>query len=159
MLQSNSKQSILPVHTEKVECSSNLTIFCKLQLLVKKTWLQLKYSSWIYFNNPLDIASTTKIVKMFCLSDCLSGCLDMVAVEGQFTFTAESLQLSCAAFFMADPSEVIGVDLDRVDIDCSVGDFVTVREDTDPPAFSLTSHKNMIILWLQQVLQRMTFCH
>uniref|UniRef100_A0A3Q3AJP3 Corticotropin-releasing factor-binding protein n=1 Tax=Kryptolebias marmoratus TaxID=37003 RepID=A0A3Q3AJP3_KRYMA len=55
-----------------------------------------------------------------------SRCVDMVAVEGQFTFTAESPQLSCAAFFMAEPNEVISVEYDRVDIDCSGGDFITV---------------------------------
>ncbi|XP_070706916.1 corticotropin-releasing factor-binding protein [Pempheris klunzingeri] len=53
-------------------------------------------------------------------------CLDMVAVEGQFTFTAERPQLSCAAFFMAEPNEVISVEYDNVDIDCSGGDFITV---------------------------------
>ncbi|XP_012725041.2 corticotropin-releasing factor-binding protein [Fundulus heteroclitus] len=53
-------------------------------------------------------------------------CLDMVAMEGQFTFTAETPQLSCAAFFMAEPSEVISVEYDSVDIDCSGGDFITV---------------------------------
>lgn len=50
----------------------------------------------------------------------------MVAVEGQFTFTAERPQLSCAAFFMAEPNEVISVDYDSVDIDCRAGDFITV---------------------------------
>lgn len=58
---------------------------------------------------------------------CLAGCLDMVAVEGQFTFTAERPQLSCAAFFMAEPNEVITVDYDNVDIDCRGGDFITVN--------------------------------
>uniref|UniRef100_A0A8D3E9J3 Corticotropin-releasing factor-binding protein n=1 Tax=Scophthalmus maximus TaxID=52904 RepID=A0A8D3E9J3_SCOMX len=53
-------------------------------------------------------------------------CLDMVAVEGQFTFTAERPQLSCAAFLVAEPSEVISVEYDRVDVDCGAGDFVTV---------------------------------
>ncbi|XP_029371983.1 corticotropin-releasing factor-binding protein [Echeneis naucrates] len=53
-------------------------------------------------------------------------CLDMVAVEGQFTFTVEHPQLSCAAFFMSEPTEVISVDLDSVDIDCRGGDFITV---------------------------------
>lgn len=55
-----------------------------------------------------------------------AGCLDMVAVEGQFTFTAERPQLSCAAFFMAEPNEVITVEYDGVDVDCSGGDFITV---------------------------------
>ncbi|XP_007548854.1 PREDICTED: corticotropin-releasing factor-binding protein [Poecilia mexicana] len=53
-------------------------------------------------------------------------CLDMVAVEGQFTFTAETPQLSCAAFFMAEPNELITVEFDSVDVDCSGGDFVTM---------------------------------
>ncbi|CAB1318703.1 unnamed protein product [Coregonus sp. 'balchen'] len=33
-------------------------------------------------------------------------CLDMVAAEGQFTFTADRPQLSCAAFFIAEPNQV-----------------------------------------------------
>ncbi|MEQ2178290.1 hypothetical protein GOODEAATRI_012504 [Goodea atripinnis] len=53
-------------------------------------------------------------------------CLDMVAMEGQFTFTAETPQLSCAVFFMAEPNEVISVEYDSVDIDCSGGDIITV---------------------------------
>ncbi|XP_054613156.1 corticotropin-releasing factor-binding protein isoform X2 [Dunckerocampus dactyliophorus] len=53
-------------------------------------------------------------------------CLDMVAVEGRFTFTAEHPQLSCAAFFMAEPDEVVSVEYDSVDIDCKGGDFITV---------------------------------
>lgn len=53
--------------------------------------------------------------------------MDMVAVEGQFTFTAETPHLSCATFLMAEPSELISVEVDRVDIDCSGGDFITVR--------------------------------
>lgn len=51
----------------------------------------------------------------------------MVATEGQFTFSAETPQLSCAAFFMAEPNEVISVEYESVDIDCSGGDFITVR--------------------------------
>ncbi|XP_068608985.1 corticotropin-releasing factor-binding protein [Brachionichthys hirsutus] len=53
-------------------------------------------------------------------------CLDMVAVEGQFTFTAARPQLSCAAFLSAEPDELISVDYASVDIDCSGGDFITV---------------------------------
>ncbi|XP_046873863.1 corticotropin-releasing factor-binding protein [Hypomesus transpacificus] len=53
-------------------------------------------------------------------------CLDMVAVEGQFTFTADRPQFSCAAFFIAEPNEVISVDYDNVDIDCRGGDFIKV---------------------------------
>ncbi|XP_076020197.1 corticotropin-releasing factor-binding protein [Genypterus blacodes] len=53
-------------------------------------------------------------------------CLDMVALEGQFTFTAERPQLSCAAFLIAEPSELITVDFTNVDIDCRGGDFIKV---------------------------------
>ncbi|XP_077398498.1 corticotropin-releasing factor-binding protein-like [Vanacampus margaritifer] len=53
-------------------------------------------------------------------------CVDMVSVEGRFTFTAEHPQLSCAAFFMAEPDEVVSVEYDSVDIDCQAGDFITV---------------------------------
>lgn len=56
----------------------------------------------------------------------LSGCLDMVAVEGQFTFTADRPQLSCASFFIAEPDQVISVEYDSVDIDCRGGDFIKV---------------------------------
>lgn len=56
--------------------------------------------------------------------------MDMVAVEGQFTFTAETPHLSCATFLMAEPSELISVEFGRVDIDCSGGDFITVRKTT-----------------------------
>ncbi|CAG05261.1 unnamed protein product, partial [Tetraodon nigroviridis] len=53
-------------------------------------------------------------------------CLDMIAVEGQFSFAPEHPQLSCAAFLLAEPNQVISVDYDSVDIDCSGGDFITV---------------------------------
>lgn len=66
---------------------------------------------------------------------CLSGCLDMIAVEGQFTFTSERPQLSCAAFLMAEPNEVVTVDYDTVDIDCRGGDFITVNQHATCPAF------------------------
>lgn len=68
----------------------------------------------------------------------LSGCLDMVAVEGQFTFTAERPQLSCAAFFMAEPTELLSVDYDSVDIDCRGGDFLTVPPQLLKTSFILT---------------------
>lgn len=60
----------------------------------------------------------------------------MVAVEGQFTFTPERPQLSCAAFLMAEANEVITVDYDSVDIDCRGGDFITVKQQAAWPAFS-----------------------
>nr|XP_040054489.1 corticotropin-releasing factor-binding protein [Gasterosteus aculeatus aculeatus] len=53
-------------------------------------------------------------------------CLDMVAVEGRFSFAADSPQLRCAAFLVAEPDQLITVELERVHIDCSAGDFVTV---------------------------------
>lgn len=51
----------------------------------------------------------------------------MVAVEGRFSFAADSPQLRCAAFLVAEPDQLITVDLERVHIDCSAGDFVTVN--------------------------------
>lgn len=59
----------------------------------------------------------------------------MIAVEGQFTFTSERPQLSCAAFLMAEPNEVVTVDYDTVDIDCRGGDFITVNQHATCPAF------------------------
>ncbi|XP_072518520.1 corticotropin-releasing factor-binding protein [Salminus brasiliensis] len=53
-------------------------------------------------------------------------CLDMVAVEGQFTFTADRPQLNCAAFFIGEPTDIISLEYDSVDIDCRGGDFVKV---------------------------------
>ncbi|XP_077594022.1 corticotropin-releasing factor-binding protein [Stigmatopora nigra] len=53
-------------------------------------------------------------------------CVDMVAVEGHFTFKAELPQLNCATFFMAEPDEVVSLEYDSVDIDCQAGDFLTV---------------------------------
>ncbi|KAJ0012908.1 hypothetical protein NQD34_017242 [Periophthalmus magnuspinnatus] len=53
-------------------------------------------------------------------------CLDMISVEGQFTFTAGRPHLNCATFFMAEPNEVISLEYDHVDIDCRGGDFITV---------------------------------
>ncbi|KAG7257087.1 hypothetical protein CRUP_006343, partial [Coryphaenoides rupestris] len=51
-------------------------------------------------------------------------CLDMVALEGQFTYTAERPRLGCAAFFIAAPDQVLSVTYDHVDIDCRGGDFI-----------------------------------
>ncbi|XP_024049858.1 corticotropin-releasing factor-binding protein [Terrapene carolina triunguis] len=53
-------------------------------------------------------------------------CIDMLSVEGQFTFTAEQPQLHCAAFFIGDPEELITIDYDFVHIDCQGGDFLKV---------------------------------
>lgn len=61
---------------------------------------------------------------------CLSGCLDMVAIEGQFTFTAERPQLNCAVFFIGEPSDIISIEYDSVNIDCRGGDFIKVNDHT-----------------------------
>ncbi|XP_051734774.1 corticotropin-releasing factor-binding protein isoform X1 [Ctenopharyngodon idella] len=53
-------------------------------------------------------------------------CLDMVAIEGQFTFTAERPQLNCAVFFIGEPSDIISIEYDSVNIDCRGGDFIKV---------------------------------
>uniref|UniRef100_A0A8C6NUN4 Corticotropin-releasing factor-binding protein n=1 Tax=Nothobranchius furzeri TaxID=105023 RepID=A0A8C6NUN4_NOTFU len=53
-------------------------------------------------------------------------CLDMLANEGYFTFVASRPQLACAAFIIAEPGEVISVELSDVSIDCTAGDFVKI---------------------------------
>lgn len=60
------------------------------------------------------------------LSFLFAGCVDMLSIEGQFTFTAEQPQLHCATFFIGDPDEIITIDFDFVNIDCSAGDFLKV---------------------------------
>ena len=62
-----------------------------------------------------------------CVCVCgFTGCLDMLATEGYFTFTASQPQLACAAFIIAEPSEVISLELSDVSIDCGAGDFIKV---------------------------------
>ncbi|XP_029365585.1 corticotropin-releasing factor-binding protein-like isoform X1 [Echeneis naucrates] len=51
-------------------------------------------------------------------------CLDMLAADGYFTFVASGPQLACAAFIIAEPSEVINLELSDVNIDCGAGDFI-----------------------------------
>lgn len=58
------------------------------------------------------------------------GCLDMLATDGLFTFVASKPQLACAAFIIAEPSEVISLELSDVSIDCSAGDFIKVGTHT-----------------------------
>ncbi|KAM4616463.1 corticotropin-releasing factor-binding protein-like [Polymixia lowei] len=53
-------------------------------------------------------------------------CLDMLATEGQFKFVAPRPQLACAAFLIAEPSEVISLELSDVHINCGAGDFIKV---------------------------------
>lgn len=73
-----------------------------------------------------------------------AGCLDMISVEGQFTFTAERPQLNCAAFLMAEPSEVLSVEYDSVDIDCKGGDFLTVRLNFEFDHYVVSGHCNAL---------------
>ncbi|KAL0628044.1 Corticotropin-releasing factor-binding protein, partial [Plecturocebus cupreus] len=53
-------------------------------------------------------------------------CLDMLSLQGQFTFTADRPQLHCAAFFISEPEEFITIHYDLVSIDCQGGDFLKV---------------------------------
>ncbi|XP_023678808.1 corticotropin-releasing factor-binding protein isoform X1 [Paramormyrops kingsleyae] len=53
-------------------------------------------------------------------------CLDMLVVEGQFTFMADRPQLSCAAFFIGEPNELISIQYDAANIDCAGGDFIKI---------------------------------
>lgn len=55
-----------------------------------------------------------------------AGCIDMLSIEGQFTFTADQPQLHCATFFIGEPEELITIDYDFVNIDCQRGDFLKV---------------------------------
>lgn len=57
----------------------------------------------------------------------LPGCLDMLSLPGQFTFTADRPQLHCAIFFIGEPEEFITIHYDLVSIDCQGGDFLKVR--------------------------------
>ncbi|KAG2466902.1 AGGF1 factor, partial [Polypterus senegalus] len=50
----------------------------------------------------------------------------MLTMEGQFTFTADHPQLHCAAFFIGEAQENIGIEYNSVNIDCSGGDFIKV---------------------------------
>lgn len=61
------------------------------------------------------------------------GCLDMLASDGYFTFVASRPQLACAAFIIAEPSEVISLELSDVSIDCSAGDFIKVAHTPQHP--------------------------
>ncbi|KAM6111522.1 LOW QUALITY PROTEIN: corticotropin-releasing factor-binding protein-like [Phoenicopterus ruber ruber] len=54
------------------------------------------------------------------------GCIDMLSIEGQFTFTTEQPQLHCAIFFIGEPEELITIDYDFININCQGGDFLKV---------------------------------
>ncbi|XP_030048152.1 corticotropin-releasing factor-binding protein [Microcaecilia unicolor] len=53
-------------------------------------------------------------------------CIDMLSIEGQFTFTAEKPELQCVLFLIGDPEELITVEYNFVNIDCRGGDFLKV---------------------------------
>ncbi|KAF1422622.1 Corticotropin-releasing factor-binding protein, partial [Spheniscus mendiculus] len=53
-------------------------------------------------------------------------CIDMLSIEGQFTFTAEQPQLHCTTFFIGEPEEFITIDYDFININCQGGDFLKV---------------------------------
>uniref|UniRef100_A0A8C5REQ2 Corticotropin-releasing factor-binding protein n=1 Tax=Laticauda laticaudata TaxID=8630 RepID=A0A8C5REQ2_LATLA len=53
-------------------------------------------------------------------------CLDMLSIEGQFTFTADQPQMHCATFFIGESDKFISIDFDFVNIDCQAGDFLKV---------------------------------
>ncbi|KAM3844036.1 corticotropin-releasing factor-binding protein [Vipera latastei] len=53
-------------------------------------------------------------------------CLDMLSIEGQFTFTTDQPQMHCATFFIGEPEEFISIDFDFVNIDCQAGDVLKV---------------------------------
>uniref|UniRef100_UPI00398F370B corticotropin-releasing factor-binding protein n=1 Tax=Pristiophorus japonicus TaxID=55135 RepID=UPI00398F370B len=53
-------------------------------------------------------------------------CIDMLSVDGQFTFSADRPQLYCAIFFIGSPDEIISFEYNYVNIDCQGGDFLKV---------------------------------
>ncbi|XP_007903572.1 corticotropin-releasing factor-binding protein [Callorhinchus milii] len=53
-------------------------------------------------------------------------CIDMLSLDGQFTFTADRPQLNCATFFISSPDEIITIEYNYVNIDCQGGDFLKV---------------------------------
>lgn len=73
------------------------------------------------FTNAMPSEMFETVLSVIC-----KGCLDMLATEGYFTFVASRPQLACAAFIIAEPSEVISMELSDVSIDCSAGDFIKV---------------------------------
>ncbi|XP_043919627.1 corticotropin-releasing factor-binding protein [Protopterus annectens] len=53
-------------------------------------------------------------------------CIDMVSVEGQFTFNADQPQLHCAIFFIGDPEELISIEYSFTNLDCQGGDLFKI---------------------------------
>lgn len=80
----------------------------------------LHCGSWCWVSLP------SKLRQQPCVS-VPTGCIDMLSIEGQFTFTADQPQLHCATFFIGEPEDLITIDYDFVNIDCQGGDFLKVR--------------------------------
>ncbi|XP_053556429.1 corticotropin-releasing factor-binding protein [Bombina bombina] len=53
-------------------------------------------------------------------------CIDMLGIDGQFTFKADQPQLHCALFIIAQPEEIITIEYNFVNIDCLGGDILKV---------------------------------
>ncbi|XP_053303943.1 corticotropin-releasing factor-binding protein [Spea bombifrons] len=53
-------------------------------------------------------------------------CIDMLSIDGQFTFKADRPQLHCALFIIGDPEEFITIEYNFVNIDCLGGDILQV---------------------------------
>ncbi|KAG8456507.1 hypothetical protein GDO86_002330 [Hymenochirus boettgeri] len=53
-------------------------------------------------------------------------CIDMLSIEGQFTYQAERPQLNCALFIIGEPEEYITIEYNFVNIDCLGGDILKV---------------------------------
>ncbi|KAE8636078.1 hypothetical protein XENTR_v10002831 [Xenopus tropicalis] len=53
-------------------------------------------------------------------------CIDMLSIEGQFTFQADRPQLQCALFIIGEPEEIIVIEYNFVNIDCLGGDILKV---------------------------------
>ncbi|XP_038661466.1 corticotropin-releasing factor-binding protein [Scyliorhinus canicula] len=53
-------------------------------------------------------------------------CIDMLSVDGRFTFSADQPQLHCGTFFIGNPDEIILLEYNYVNIDCQGGDFLKV---------------------------------
>ncbi|XP_043563168.1 corticotropin-releasing factor-binding protein [Chiloscyllium plagiosum] len=53
-------------------------------------------------------------------------CIDMLSVDGRFTFSADRPELHCATFFIGSPDEIISLEYNNVNIDCQGGDFLKV---------------------------------
>lgn len=65
----------------------------------------------------------------------------MLATDGHFSFVASQPQLACAVFVIAEPDEVISLELHDVSIDCTAGNFIKVgSQPTRSPQIAPTRH-------------------